>query len=260
MTGQRRLLCIDNDIDFLVPFSNVLRMYGYYVYKAYTLEQAQEILHHYWVHMIIVDINIVWYAIQNRDNLQIVTDPAYLHIPKLILVGLDDAVDNVQNISNNPSLIAGLINKSDDKRFEKIAEAFDQLIHINWGLEIHWQLPQANRFVYLVSLILSAVPPKFVSDRVNEMTDLFRQAFQDATQIEITGIRRRRVGKVWLDVIATDRSGKQFDYVIGCGQKPFVHEDSADADTLMIENQPIDHLQPIITVETSRFAAVLYGD
>ena len=82
------ILFADNDPDFLNTRAEFLQKAGHRVVRAYTLEQARQILAEARVHLAILDIRLL-NDDDERDTsgLTLARDPAFHPVPKIMLTG-----------------------------------------------------------------------------------------------------------------------------------------------------------------------------
>ncbi|MGB9724197.1 MAG: response regulator [Chloroflexia bacterium] len=180
------ILFADNDPDFLDTRAEFLEQAGYRVRKAYTLEQAREVLTEAHVHLAILDIRM-----EDDDDekdisgLILAKDPIFRPIPKIILTafptyqavrealgpalgGLPPAVDFIAK-QEGPEVL-----------LQALERVFAQHVRIHWDLEIRWgEKPPAA----LVSLTEPELPAERLPDRVEEVEDLLRKLFYDFEQV-----------------------------------------------------------------------------
>src|SRR5271157_6051781 len=82
----KKILLVDNDTDFLDTRAEKLSDEGYVVFKAASIEQAEQILEDAWVHVAIVDIRMRDESDgKDTSGLSLAKKEAYHSIPKIIL-------------------------------------------------------------------------------------------------------------------------------------------------------------------------------
>src|SRR5687768_8594929 len=83
---HKRVLIIDNDIEFLETRAESLEAWGYRVERATSLEQAESILDRQWIHVVIADLRIHDDADEkDTGGLTLAKQEVYRSIPKIIL-------------------------------------------------------------------------------------------------------------------------------------------------------------------------------
>ena len=221
----RNVLVADNDPDFLDTRAEFLEQAGYRVLKAYTLEQARQLLTEAHVHLAILDIRL-----ENDDDekdvsgLTLAKDPDFRPIPKIILTnfptyqavrealgpaldGLPPAVDFLSKQEGPEPLVQAL------------ERAFAQHVRINWDLHIRWGRRDELLPPHLVSLISPDLPRERLSDRAGELEDLLRKLFYEYRQVTIGRILTRREGWILLTAFAYPAQGPEEQFVVACGQR-----------------------------------------
>ena len=91
MNASIRLLIADNQKDFTDTRAELLESENYQVLRAYSPEEARDILSTQNIHLVILDIRLI-----NDDDEEDISgvllakDPEFQHIPKIILTGFPD--------------------------------------------------------------------------------------------------------------------------------------------------------------------------
>ena len=155
-----RILLLDNDPDFLNTRAEFLDQAGYRVLKAYTLEEARQLLAEARIHLAILDIRIVDDDDDERDTsgLILAKDPAFRPIPKIMLTGfpsyqyvreaLGPALDGLP-----PAVDFLSKQEGPEAMIQAVEQAFAQHVRINWDLRIRWDERERLSFPHLVTFI-----------------------------------------------------------------------------------------------------------
>jgi DNA-binding response OmpR family regulator len=185
---EHKILFADNDPDFLDTRAEFLEQAGYRVLKAYTLEQARQLLETAYVHLAILDIRM-----ENEDDekdisgLTLAKDPVFRTIPKIILTGypsyqavreaLGPALDGLPPAADFLAKQEG-----PEALIQAVERAFKEHVRINQDLEIRWG---ENPAPVLVSRIEAELPAKDLPGRIEEVEDLLRKLFYDFEQVSL---------------------------------------------------------------------------
>lgn len=220
---KKRVLFVDNDPDFLETRSESLAGTGLHLFKATSFEQAEAFLRDHWVHLAIIDLRLRDEG-DERDTsgLTLAKLDTYRSLPKIILTkfpnyesvrealgpalnGLPPAVDFVAKQEGPDALI------------QSVEEAFTRYVRINWDILIRWD--DNLSFIHLTSLIEPTVCRTHISDRIDELEDLFRSLFYDSSQITISRLLTRQKNSLILAVFAFSEEGIESQFVVSCSRK-----------------------------------------
>ncbi len=257
------VLFADNNPDFLNTRAEFLENEGYRVLKAFTLEEARQLLTEARVHLAILDIRMV-----DDDNekdvsgLTLAKDLGYRPIPKIILTsfptyqtvgqalgpaldGLPPAVDFLSKREGPEAMI------------QAVDRAFAEHVRINWDLHIRWDAPERLSFPHLATLIELELDTARLPDRASELEDLFRKLFYEKGQITIGQLLWRREGRACMTVFAYSPKGTLEQLVVTCGLRPQIKQELARYKEFAPKGGTTTAL--LTSAETMRFAAAVYA-
>lgn len=261
---HKKLLLVDNDTDYLGTLADFLETMGHEVYRAESIERAQLLLEHLWVHVMIIDIRLRDdHDDRDESGLLLARQMAYASIPKIMLTrypsieavrralghtlrGLPPAIDFIDKRDSNPQSL-----------LDAIDGALTQHERLNFALRIAWDQPAS--FAALINLLLPLEHDTArLLERCAELEDLLRKLFYEYTQITIGRVLKHRPGQLALEVFAYNVAGVERQYVVSCGLKP----------ELTAEDQRYQDLAPQVAgkfstirtyaAATLRFAASAY--
>ncbi len=257
-----QVLFVDNDPDFLDTRAEFLENAGYRVMKAYTLEQARQLLADARVHLIILDIRMV-----NEDDekdtsgLTLAKDPAYRPLPKIILTGypsykyvrevLGPALEGLP-----PAVDFLAKDEGPGAMIQAAARAFAQHVRLNWDLHINWDPREHLSFLHLVSPLQPDLPNDTLLQRADELEDLFRRLFYDYQQIRIGRLLWHDQERFCLQVLAQSSQGATDSRILVCGGQGCVERDLKQVRELAPESAQGTKLDS--TAETMHFAAAAF--
>lgn len=258
---NKKVLIIDNDRDFLETRGERLDAQGYQVYRATSLQQAEQILQEVWIHVLIVDIRM---RDDNDDKdvsgLVLAKKDAYRSIPKVILTRyptfeyVREALGPV--VEGLPPAVAFIAKQEGPEvMLHAVERAFGQYVRINWNLTINWEQLSLH---HLVNLIEPALDSTRLLDRAAELEDLFRKLFYDKTQITIGRLFAKEQGQVILEVVAFANMGSEAQFVVSCGQRPCIKDEATRYEQFAPKDVGIGSTDKEKLVETSHFAATIY--
>jgi hypothetical protein len=100
---------------------------------------------------------------------------------------------------------------------EAVNRAFARDVRVNWNIAIHWNKAHPLSFPHLANLIEPGLQGERLSDRADELEDLFRRLFYEKSQITIDRLLWQRKGHIALIVFtfAPDKPSEAF--VVVCG-------------------------------------------
>jgi DNA-binding response OmpR family regulator len=259
---KKRVLFVDNDPDFLDTRSESLAGTVFNLFKSTSFEQAEAILRDHWVHLVIIDLRLRDEG-DERDTsgLTLAKMDAYRSLPKIILTkfpsyesvrealgpaldGLPPAVDFVAKQEGPEALL------------QSVEEAFARYVRINWDLLIRWD--ENLSFLHLTSLIEPTVSRIHISDRTDELEDLFRCLFYDSHQITISRLLTRQKTSVALAVFAFSEAGVESQFVVSCSQKPDLQPEANHDQTFAPKAAGQGSTVRVKSAETVHFAAAAY--
>jgi len=258
---NKKVLIIDNNRDFLETRGERLYAQGYQVYRATSLQQAEQILQQVWIHVLIVDIRM---RDDNDDKdvsgLVLAKKDAYRSIPKVILTRyptfeyVREALGPV--VEGLPPAVAFIAKQEGPEvMLHAVEQAFDKHVRINWNLTINWEQLSLH---HLVNLIEPALDSTRLLDRAAELEDLFRKLFYDKTQITIGRLFAKEPGQVILEVVAFAEMGSEAQVVVSCGRRPRIKDEAARYEQFAPKEVGIGSTDKEKLVETSHFAATIY--
>lgn len=258
MTIQRKILFMEDEEEDLEPLAELLEQEGYQVLKALTLEEAKQILTDAWVHMMIVDLNMKGGDDDNdRSGLEIVNNPDYAAVPKVILTGYSDDPKVLRQMikptSDGRPLVLDFLGKSDGDIDNTLIKLF-QALPINWNLQILWNPQSFGSILSLAGLISLAHEQMHLHQRIDELEDLLRKLFLDSAQLLVSRLFAYQAGVAWIEMITKGKTGLPRQFIVTCGQKQLIKQQLDQHQLLPYSNT----LRQLGTAETLRFAATLY--
>ncbi len=235
--SKSQVLFADNDRDFLDTRAEYLENAHYSVLKAYTLEQARELLSNARVHLAILDIRMVDDD-DERDTsgLTLAKDLAFKSVPKIILTGFPtyQAVRDVLGpaVDGLPPAVSFLDKREGpEAMLQAIEEVFARHVRINWNLTI--QQGEQLSFSHLASLIELGPDSANIVDRAGEVEDLFRRLFYNSAQITLGRLLARRQKWIALTVFTFSAAGTENQFVVACGQREYIQQEDRNYDTFV---------------------------
>jgi DNA-binding response OmpR family regulator len=257
-----QILFADNDSDFLNTRTEFLENAGYRVLKAYTLENARQLLADAHIYLTILDIRMV-----NDDDekdtsgLTLAKDPAYRSIPKIILTGfpsyqyvreaLGPALDGLP-----PAVDFLSKQEGPEAMIQAVERAFAKHVRINWNLAIRWDELERLSFPHLSTLIEPDLDNIRLPDRADELEDLFRKLFYEKSQLTIGRLLWRREGRACVTVFTFSPEGVSKPLVVTCGLRPRIEQEIARCEEFAPKGGTATAL--LASAETVHFAAVAY--
>jgi DNA-binding response OmpR family regulator len=260
---NRKVLIVDNDPDFLDTRAEQLGAAGYEVYKAVSLEQAEQLLGRTWVHVAIVDVRMRDES-DDRDTsgLSLAKKEAHRPVPKIILTrypsyeyvrealgpaleGLPAAVDFLAKQEGPEAML------------HAVEQAFARRVRINWDLVIRWDERERLSFPHFVTIIEPDLDTARLPDRAGELEDLFRKLFYEKRQITIGRLLWRREGRVCVTVSAYSPEGVLEQRIVTCGLRSQIEQER----NWYKEFAPKGGIGTALAnlAETMHFAAVAYA-
>lgn len=257
------ILFADNDHDFLDTRAEFLEQAGYRVLKAYTLVEARRLLAEARIHLAVLDIRMENDADEKDvSGLTLAKDPTFRAVPKIILTGfptyqavreaLGPALDGLP-----PAVDFLAKQEGPGALIQAVERAFAQHVRINWDLVIRADERASLSFPHLASLLQSEVPSERLSDRVDELEDLFCKLFYDKHQITLGRLLWHRHGRVCLSVFAFSPAGIVEQRLVICGLRSQIEQEMACYKKHAPKGGVGTTLVSSLT-ETTHFAAMAY--
>ncbi len=231
---RKRILFMENDVDFIDVHASVFENAGYQVEKAYSLEEAKALLAERYFHLAIFDIRML----DDDDpkdisGLLLAQAKEYGRLPKLILTGYPQNYDHVrQALSVNADGTQPAVNflgKSEGVKvfIEAVGRAFEQHVRVNWDLVITSGERAPVGFVQLVGAMFPNDASDLLAERADELEGLFRALFFREDAIRIERVLWRRGGRVAVAVFPFAGERQLDSVVVVCGPNEQVAEESA---------------------------------
>lgn len=259
---QKRVLLVDNDVEFLDTRGELLERSGLTVFKAASTEEGEEILQQRWVHLAIIDLRL------RDDNdprdfsgLNLAKASQYRSVPKIILTRYP-SIEHVKE-ALGPRL-EGLPPAVDflDKRegVEAITQAIDRVFRDYLGINGQTQIDVRDGLplFYLVNLIEPTLKSDSVLDRSCELEDLFRRLFFDSRQVTLSRLVTRQEQRLILFVFVFSQDGAESHYLVSCGPRQVIQQEATNYTRFV---PPITTDRPTIRAkqtETIHFGATAY--
>ncbi len=220
----RNVLLADNDPDFLNTRAEFLKKAGYWVLKAYTLDQARQLLAEAHVHLAILDIRLVD---DNDDKdtsgLTLAKEPAYRPVPKIILTGFPSVEAAREALKPQLEGLPPAVDFLDKKEgAEAMIQAVEQALthaRINWDLDIRWDRQEHLSFLYLADLLEPDLPNDRLVQRSGELEDLFRKLFYEYRQLRLGRLLWHGSQRLCLSALARSVQGADDPRIVICGER-----------------------------------------
>lgn len=262
MLMNKKVLIVDNDPDFLDTRAERLEAEGYHVYRAFSLEQAGQLLENTWVHVAIVDIRMTNDDDENdTSGLDLAKQEAYRPIPKIILTRYP-SFEQVREalgpaLEGLPPAVA-FVAKQEGPRamLRAVEQAFANHARVNWNLTIDWN--DLLSFHHLVNLIEPDQDSARLLDRAGELEDLFRKLFYDNNQITVGRLLTHGERRIFLEVFAYGEVAAERQFVLSCGQKWAINTEVDRYETFVPKGAGTGSTSRVKSAETLHFAATVY--
>lgn len=256
------VLFVENDPDFMDTRAEFLENAGYQVLKAYSLEQARQLMTDRHVHLAILDIRMIDDDDEkDTSGLTLAKDPVFQPIPKIILTGFP-TYQTVREVLG--PVLDGLppaveyLSKHDgpEVMIQTVATVFERYVRINQHLLMRWR--GSLSFLHLTHLIVPETVGTLWPERVNELEDLWRKLFSAYRQITIGRLFVRRKDKVILEVYAYGKEQNEAQFLVACGDRHTIVAENERYTTLVPKGNGFTNTILLETVEAIHFAASLY--
>jgi DNA-binding response OmpR family regulator len=258
-----RILLMDNNPDVLRKLGELLRLEGYEVVTASTIEAAEQILQEQWIHLAVLDIRMRFEESgDDLSGLQLARRPEYASVPKIILTAFPDFKSTRGALLPDGEGKTSAINYiAKDEGAAALLEAIRQALIEQAGSNVHLQIqttePGRSFLEGMARKIDPDVPSHLLQHRANELYDLLRRLFREHRQIRIGQLLWHGEGRACFSVLAESYRGIVDSRVVVCGERSSV----------LCEAQLVDDLAPLSTLgqrvptvaQTARFAALNYA-
>ncbi|MAU01140.1 MAG: hypothetical protein CL608_28690 [Anaerolineaceae bacterium] len=236
MSRQKQsLLLVDNVQSYLDVQAQSLIEEGYRVFKAESIDRANQLLQEKRVHLVISDIRMEDETHpEDVSGLLWAQNKKYRSIPKIILTAYpkDHISEALKLILDERANIVDFVTKPDGPEVlhRAISKAFSEKIKINWELIIRWNPTYSPN--HLISLIQPSTDPFLFEERAKEIEDLIRQLFYNFKQVTLGRILSTLPGHVILEVFAYNALDKETQYVISIGRRSLVVNERKRSESL----------------------------
>lgn len=255
---QKIILLMDNDASFLDTYARLLKEEGYMVLQASTVEAAEALLQQRRLHLGIFDIRMLDEDDQNDlSGLLLARNPAYRHLPKLMLTGYPSYEYVREAMGAAESALPAAVNfiskeEGPAKLLQAVAQAFREHVRINPSLGIHWGEEPVS-FAHLAAVSYPGIETHALPELAGALEDLFRKLFFDYRQISFSRLLWHNPGRSAVEVLAYGSAEEQ--YVVTLGEPAaledersrFQHLAPPDYSTAVLVNQ-LDGLQASASV------------
>ena len=258
--GQRILL-VDNNLRFMCTCAKNLRLRGYEVLEADSLEEGRRILKDEHVHLAILDLRLR----DDKDEfdetgLQLAKQTSSA-VPKIIL-SIDRNWQRVREALSptegaaSPALY--FINKREGMSVlvDSIRRAFELHVRVNWDLKINWSEIDNHG-------LARRVEPGHEGDKLRasaaELEDLLRRLFLHEETVTLSPVLWQREGRVAFHVYTFVEGHIPEEQIVVCGRRGLVLEERQRFETFGPKAQGDTATTLNNTAETSNFAANAYS-
>lgn len=262
MASHKKILFMDDDGLFRDSLSQLLMLKGYQIIEADSVRTAEKILQEQWVHMVIVDLNFSPDDTQDRSGLQIVDNPAFRSVIKVILTGHGEDPALVRktlrpNQDGIPSVV-DFISKGDEDVLASVCEAFETSTGVNWDLEIQWRSSTLASIIALAGLVVPNEQRRFLAYRMDELEDLLCRLFVDYQRLNIGRLLTHNGGIALFEVFAQNEKGEQSEYIVACGQSCLMRQQMDNYESYAPKRNLVGNVRLADAVESVHFVVLTY--
>ncbi|MBM4256655.1 MAG: DNA-binding response regulator [Deltaproteobacteria bacterium] len=251
------ILIADNDSDFLDTRAEFFDDH-YDVVKAYSVEEARVRLQTSWVHLAILDLRLTDDDDGEDKSGLMLAREAPSSTPKIILTGYPTA-SLVREAFRDIAVVDFLYKtEGPEAMLQAVENAFANHVRINWELNIQFNNRELGSFVHLVSLVEPQLERAYLSNRTEELTDLFRRLFFEKQKIRITRLLWKKDDRIALSVFAFKEEAPQEAFVVVCGANATVKTEVQNYRNAAPKASDNLNTSLSMTAETTHFAANAY--
>lgn len=258
---MKRILFVDNDPDFLSTRAEFLENDGYEVIKASSIQEAQKYINELWIPIAILDIRLTDDDDEkDLSGLTLVRSENLISVVKIVLTNYPNISivrELLQLQSGGLRLTVDVLSKQEgpDVMLETVRQAFKANVGINFELGIDWRARDCYSLAKSINPELSGAS---LTNRCEELEDLFRRLFYRKDHIRIDHMLWHRNGRVALIVFAFKEGAKPESFVVVCGQKAIVNEEAKRFEEFSPKAPSEIGTILSMKVETTHFAANAY--
>ena len=256
------ILLADNVPEFLDTRAEFLELGGFRVLRAYSLEQARQLLAEARVQLAILDIRLVDDDDdKDTSGLTLAKDPAYRSVPKIMLTGFPtyEAVREAMgpSVEGLPPAVNFLSKKEGpEAMIDAVRRALEEHVGINWDLQIAGGLERPPLFRDLVSVLQPSLPTDLLAQREGELEDLFRRLFREAEKLRIGQLLWQDSGRICLPVATRSPQGAVLSRLLVCGDPGVLRHEAELISELAPTGEQYTKL--VDSEETMHFGALLF--
>ena len=260
---MKTILIADNNPDFVEARTEFLEMKGYRVLKAYSPDEAREILDRELVHLAILDIRLTDDTDEaDTSGLRLAQELAYRSLPKIMLTGFPsvDAIKAVlKHPPDEPPPAVDFVSKHDglEAMLKAIDEAFKEHILINWDLQIYPDPQQRLSFLQLAGILQPNVPAETLVQRAAELEDLFRRLLHGYHHVRLDRLFWQELGRFCLSLLTQSPQGATGGRLLVCSTLELFHRELEQVREMAPATAT--GLQMTGQAETTRFGVAAYA-
>jgi DNA-binding response OmpR family regulator len=256
---MKAILIIDNDVDFLDSLAQLLKIRGFTVFKAVTIDQARSILRENFIRMITVDIRMK----DDMDTIDILgirftQEPEFRYIPKIILTShprYETVIETVLENKDGFVPAVGYVDKESFTMLDEICSLFDKYASSNDGLKFNWH--NGGNFPGLIGFLHPEILPELHPGHHHELVYLFQKLFPDCLEVNILKRLWDRHGVVALCLHAVKPTREEY-FIMTCGDPVMIEHEKVKFDLYGPDPDTITRTRFIRSKRTTHYHANLW--
>ena len=228
---KKKILFIENNDNFRISNAKLLRLKGYDVTEAPTLEAAEDLLKQFFFHMLICDLRM-------RDDddklditgLELARDSSFRGIPKIILTAYAEKEFVKNALETDPGLLPPAVRVLEKdgppvERLRDIEKAFQQYCDVNWDLTISSKPSHSFNMNQLGVTLFPDLSDNLRAARVDELEFLLAKQFKSASSLQLGDACWRHDGLLALTLSSYSKDSPQESLLAVCGPLASIKEE-----------------------------------
>ena len=262
MSTLKKILLADNKDPFRETCVEFLQLRGYHAVGVSSPEECLQVVDTDPPQLLILDYRMRDDDDQDDDSGLTIAKQLPPHLPKIILTAFPTwelARDALTPSQEGPPPAAFFVSKLEglEVLLKSVERVFEEWVRINWDLQVDWGSFGTNSMAHLIDPDLE---PSILANRHEELSELLKRLFLNASTVQFDRLLWQQPGLVSLQVLISAHSESAEPVLALCGHKDQVQDEAAKYYHHLKQTNRIQSVPQLVKMaETFHYAALSYS-